>query len=66
VRVGEEGAVIDPHKSDVLKSMFLNKKWSVGPYVGIGMGAGYGFNGKKFLGAGTKLTKFKGAGSLHK
>jgi hypothetical protein len=45
-----EGAVIDPHKSDVLKSMFPNKKWSVGPYVGIGMGAGYGFNGKPIAG----------------
>jgi hypothetical protein len=45
-----EGAIIDPHKSDVLKNMFPNKKWSVGPYVGIGMGAGYGFNGKPIAG----------------
>ena len=45
-----EGAVIDPYKSDVLKSMFPNKKWSVGPYVGIGVGAGYGLNGKPIAG----------------
>lgn len=45
-----EGAVIDPYKSDVLKTMFPNKKWSVGPYVGIGMGAGYGLNGKPIAG----------------
>jgi hypothetical protein len=34
-----EGAVIDPQKSDVLKSMFPDKKWSVGPYLGVGIGA---------------------------
>jgi hypothetical protein len=45
-----EGAVIDPHKSDVLKTMFPNKKWSVGPYVGIGIGAGYGLNGNPIAG----------------
>jgi len=45
-----EGAVIDPYKSDVLKTMFPNKKWSVGPYVGIGVGAGYGLNGKPIAG----------------
>jgi len=46
-----EGAIIDPHKSDVLKNMFPNKKFSVGPYVGIGLGAGYGINGKPIAGA---------------
>lgn len=45
-----EGAVIDPHKSKVLKNMFPNKKWSVGPYMGIGVGAGYGLNGKPIAG----------------
>lgn len=45
-----EGAVIDPQKSDVLKTMFPNKKWSVGPYVGIGIGAGYGLNGNPIAG----------------
>lgn len=45
-----EGAVIDPYKSDVLKTMFPNKKFSVGPYVGVGIGAGYGLNGKPIAG----------------
>jgi len=34
-----EGAIVDPHKSDVLKNMFPEKKWSVGPYLGVGLGA---------------------------
>lgn len=46
-----EGAVIDPAKSDVLKKMFPVKKFSAGPYVGIGLGAGYGVNGKPIMGA---------------
>jgi len=46
-----EGAIIDPYKSTVLKNMFPNKKFSVGPYVGIGLGAGYGLNGKPIAGA---------------
>ena len=41
-----EGAVIDPSKSDVLKSMFPNKRFSVGPYVGIGIGSGISLTGK--------------------
>jgi hypothetical protein len=45
-----EGAVIDPHKSEVLKKMFPDKKFSVGPYVGIGFGAGYGINGQPIMG----------------
>jgi hypothetical protein len=46
-----EGAIIDPHKSDVLKSMFPDKKFSVGPYVGVGIGSGYGLNGSPITGA---------------
>lgn len=38
-----EGAIIDPHKSDVLKKMFPVKKWSVGPYLGVGIGTGVNF-----------------------
>jgi len=45
-----EGAVIDPDKSKVLKNMFPNKKFSAGPYVGIGIGAGYSLNGKPIVG----------------
>jgi hypothetical protein len=45
-----EGAVIDPHKSEILKKMFSDKKFSVGPYVGIGFGAGYGINGQPIMG----------------
>jgi hypothetical protein len=32
-----DGALIDPKKSDVIKSFFPNKKWSMGPQVGIGI-----------------------------
>jgi hypothetical protein len=46
-----EGAIIDPHKSDVLKSMFPDKKFSFGPYVGVGIGSGYGLNGSPITGA---------------
>ena len=46
-----EGAVIDPYKSEVLKKMFPDKKFSVGPYVGVGLGTGIGINGKPILGA---------------
>jgi len=45
-----EGAVIDPYKSEVLKKMFPNKKFSVGPYVGVGIGAGVGLNGSPIFG----------------
>jgi hypothetical protein len=45
-----EGAVIDPHKSEVLKKMFPTKKWSVGPYAGLGIGAGSSFTGTPFFG----------------
>jgi hypothetical protein len=45
-----EGAVIDPYKSDVLKKMFPNKKFSLGPYVGVGVGAGVGLNGNPIFG----------------
>lgn len=33
------GVIIDPTNSDVLKSCFKPKKWSVGPQVGVGVGA---------------------------
>ena len=45
-----EGAIIDPDESEVLKKMFPSKKWSIGPYAGIGMGAGLGFDGKPIAG----------------
>ena len=45
-----EGAIIDPQKSDVLKKMFPNKRWAIGPFAGIGIGAGYGFTGKPIAG----------------
>jgi len=45
-----DGAVIDPSKSEVLKKMFPNKKFSFGPYVGVGIGAGYGLNGNPIAG----------------
>jgi len=31
--------------------MFPNKKFSVGPYVGVGIGSGYGLNGQPVTGA---------------
>jgi len=34
---GIDGAVIDPTKSDVLKSQFRQKRWGVGPYLGFGV-----------------------------
>jgi hypothetical protein len=46
-----EGAIIDPAKSDVLKKMFPDKKFSAGPYVGVGIGSGYGLNGQPVTGA---------------
>jgi hypothetical protein len=45
-----EGAIIDPHKSEVLKKMFPQKKWSVGPFAGVGIGAGSSFTGKPIAG----------------
>jgi hypothetical protein len=30
--------------------MFPQKKWSVGPYAGIGIGAGNSFNGSPIIG----------------
>ncbi len=35
-----QGAIIDPQKSDVLKKMFPVKKWSAGPYLGVGVSVG--------------------------
>jgi hypothetical protein len=45
-----EGAIIDPHKSEVLKKMFPQKKWSIGPFAGVGIGAGVNFIGKPIAG----------------
>lgn len=47
---GIEGAVIDPHKSPVLKKMFPEKNWSVGPQIGLGLGAGASFTGQPVFG----------------
>ena len=40
-----EGAIVDPQKSDVLKKMFPNKRFTIGPYFGVGIGA-YKFEDK--------------------
>jgi hypothetical protein len=45
-----EGAVVDPKKSDLLKDMFPDKRISVGPYVGLGLGAMYHSGGKPVFG----------------
>ena len=45
-----EGAVVDPKKSDLLKDMFPDKRISVGPYIGIGLGAMYHSGGKTAFG----------------
>jgi hypothetical protein len=45
-----EGAIIDPHKSDVLKKMLPQKKWSFGPFAGVGIGAGSSFTGTPIAG----------------
>lgn len=34
-----EGAIIDPKKHPVLKEFSKQKKWGVGPYIGVGIGA---------------------------
>ena len=45
-----EGAVVDPDKSQILKDMFPNKRISVGPYIGIGMGGLYNLGGEMIFG----------------
>ena len=35
---GIEGAVIDPKDNPILKKYMVQKKWGVGPYVGVGVG----------------------------
>lgn len=45
-----EGAIIDPHKSSVLKKMFPEKNRSFGPFVGVGIGAGKSFIGGPIFG----------------
>ena len=35
---GIEGAVIDPKNNPILKKYTVQKKWGVGPYVGVGVG----------------------------
>jgi hypothetical protein len=45
-----EGAIIDPKKSDLLKKMFPQKKWGIGPQIGLGIGGGYNINGKPAFG----------------
>ena len=45
-----DGAIIEPQKSDVIKKYFPQKKWSIGPMLGIGMSAGYGINGQPIFG----------------
>lgn len=35
-----QGAVIDPQKSEVLNKMFPVKKWTIGPYLGVGISVG--------------------------
>jgi hypothetical protein len=50
VITGIDGAVIDPHKSQVLKKMFPEKKWSIGPQVSVGIGTGTSITGQPFFG----------------
>lgn len=45
-----EGAVIDPSKSVLLKKMFPEKRWGIGPQIGIGIGGGYNINGTPAFG----------------
>lgn len=45
-----EGAIIDPQKSDVLKKMFPQKKWYIGPQLGVGVGGGYNVTGTPAFG----------------
>ena len=45
-----EGAVVDPDKSKILKDMFPDKRISVGPYIGIGMGGLYNLGGEIIFG----------------
>jgi hypothetical protein len=45
-----EGAIIDPNKSELLKKMFPEKRWGIGPQLGIGIGGGYNINGTPAFG----------------
>lgn len=45
-----DGAIIEPQKSEVIKKYFPQKKWSVGPTLGVGVSAGYGVTGKPIFG----------------
>jgi hypothetical protein len=45
-----EGAIIDPQKSNVIKKYFPQKKWSIGPMIGVGVSVGYGVSGRPILG----------------
>lgn len=44
-----KGALIEPHKSEVLKKMFPKRKWAIGPYIGIGIGTSYNSNGEQVI-----------------
>jgi len=45
-----DGAIIDPQKSEAIKKYFPQKKWSIGPILGVGISAGYGVTGKPIFG----------------
>jgi len=32
-----DGAIIDPQKSDIIKSFFPKKKWGIGPSITLGL-----------------------------
>jgi len=43
-----DGAIVDPKKSSVLKSLFPQKRWSIGPQLGLGIGMGRGLDASTF------------------
>ena len=51
-----DGALLDPHKSEVIKGFFKPKKWSVGPNVSIGLGKD--LKPQVFVGLGIQYTIF--------
>jgi predicted RND superfamily exporter protein len=53
-----EGAIIDPKNHPVMKKFTKNKKWGVGPYIGVGVGSDLKFNLQVGLGITFSIFKF--------
>lgn len=53
-----DGAIIDPKKHPVLKKFTKKKKWSVGPYIGIGFGSDLNSSMQVGVGVSYSLIKF--------